>query len=313
MTVITATFDDVSLGADTGSVEFWSDPVRISSSGTSIVTPTAVTVAVVAGSLVTPSLDPGPARVRMQIGNWRDTYDIVVPSTGPVDLYSLLWQYARPPASVVSSAWTAEQAAAAARDVAVYNATAAAAAATAAAASAAAAEGVAGIGIATSSTPGLVQMTGDLGGTGTAPTVPGLASKAPIANPTFTGTATTPALKVTGGSPAAGKVLTSDSAGNATWQAGASVPNATGTTPGLIQIAGDLSGSATSPSVPGLAGKAPINSPVFTGTSTHPSILVQAGTPASGSVLTSDSAGYGSWQPIPTNTIGAALAFVLGA
>lgn len=40
---------------------------------------------------------------------------------------------------------------------------------------------------------------------------------APKANPTFTGTATTPALKVTGGTPGVGKILTSDASGNATW------------------------------------------------------------------------------------------------
>lgn len=45
-----------------------------------------------------------------------------------------------------------------------------------------------------------------------------LALKAPLASPVFTGTAETPALKVTGGSPGAGKLLTSDASGNATWQ-----------------------------------------------------------------------------------------------
>ena len=46
-----------------------------------------------------------------------------------------------------------------------------------------------------------------------------LAAKAPTASPTFTGTVTTPALKVTGGTLGAGKVLTSDATGVATWQA----------------------------------------------------------------------------------------------
>lgn len=41
---------------------------------------------------------------------------------------------------------------------------------------------------ATTTSKGVVQLAGDLGGTATAPTVPGLASKAPTANPTFTGT-----------------------------------------------------------------------------------------------------------------------------
>lgn len=47
---------------------------------------------------------------------------------------------------------------------------------------------------------------------------------APKANPTFTGTATTPALKVTGGTPAVGKILTSDASGNATWGAAPVAP-----------------------------------------------------------------------------------------
>jgi hypothetical protein len=312
MTIITANFDTIASGADSGSVEFWSDPVRISSSGASVITPTVVTVSIVNGSMTTPSLDPGPARVRMQIGNWRDTYDIMVPNSGPIDLMQLLEQYKQYPASVVSSAWTAERAAEAARDVAQYSATAAASAATAAAQSAAVAEGVAGVGPATTSAPGLVQLSGDLGGTATNPTVPALSSKAPVANPTFTGTVTTPALKVTGGTPAAGNVLTSDSSGNATWQAGTTVPNATSSVPGLVQLTGDLGGTATTPTVPALAGKAPINSPTFVGTTTLPSVLIQAGTIAAGNVLTSDSAGYGSWQPLPTPTVGAALAFILG-
>ena len=46
------------------------------------------------------------------------------------------------------------------------------------------------------------------------------------------------------------------------------VPNASDTTIGKIQLAGDLGGSASSPTVPGLALKAPINNPAFTGTVT---------------------------------------------
>lgn len=313
MTVITATFDDLSLVSDAGSVEFWSDPVRISSSGSAIITPAIVTVKITNGTITTPSLDPGPARVRFQIGTWRRTYDIVVPSTGPADLMTLLEQYAQQPASVVSSAWTAEQAAAAARDTAVYNAAAAAAAATAAAQSAAAASAVAGVGPATTTAQGLVKLAGDLSGIANAPTVPALISKAPLASPTFTGTVTLAALQVTGGTPAVNKVLTSDASGNATWQTNPGSPDATVSTKGIVQLAGDLAGTAALPTVPALTLKAPLNSPTFVGTVTVASILVQAGTPAIGNVLTSDSAGYGSWQPLPTNTIGAALAFVLGS
>lgn len=45
-----------------------------------------------------------------------------------------------------------------------------------------------------------------------------LAAKAPLASPTFTGTVTTPALKVAAGAGTAGQVLTSDASGNAAWQ-----------------------------------------------------------------------------------------------
>ena len=46
------------------------------------------------------------------------------------------------------------------------------------------------------------------------------------------------------------------------------VPNASDTTIGKIQLAGELGGTASSPTVPGLALKAPINNPAFTGTVT---------------------------------------------
>lgn len=51
-----------------------------------------------------------------------------------------------------------------------------------------------------------------------------LTAKAPVASPTFTGSVTTPALTITGGSPGNGKVLTSDGSGNASWQTSGSAP-----------------------------------------------------------------------------------------
>jgi hypothetical protein len=113
----------------------------------------------------------------------------------------------------------------------------------------------AGNGDATTLAKGVIQLAGDLGGTAASPTVPGLANKAPIASPTFTGTVTTPALKVTGGSPAAGKLLTSDASGNATWAAQAAPSDASTGAKGIVQLAGDLGGTAASPTVPGLASK----------------------------------------------------------
>ena len=174
---------------------------------------------------------------------------------------------------------------------------------------------------ATGSSLGIVQLSGDLGGgtagSATSPQVTSthLSSALPISqggtgsatqnfvdlssdqsiagDKTFSGTTTTTTslsttdLRVTGGTPATGKVLTSDSSGNATWSTPASgvtelsqdtdvdisspsntqvltydsssskwtnqdVPtasNATSSTLGLIQLDGDLGGTATSPTV----------------------------------------------------------------
>lgn len=45
-----------------------------------------------------------------------------------------------------------------------------------------------------------------------------LSDKAPLASPTFTGTVTTPAMKITGGVPGIGKVWTSDADGDGSWE-----------------------------------------------------------------------------------------------
>lgn len=47
-----------------------------------------------------------------------------------------------------------------------------------------------GAGDATTTSKGIVQLSGDFGGSAGAPTVPGLAAKAPLASPAFTGTPT---------------------------------------------------------------------------------------------------------------------------
>ena len=78
-----------------------------------------------------------------------------------------------------------------------------------------------------------------------------LAAKAPLASPTFTGTVLTPALRVSGGTPASGKVLTSDATGIATWQTvSATASDATTTTNGIVRLAGDLGGTAAAPTTP---------------------------------------------------------------
>jgi hypothetical protein len=51
---------------------------------------------------------------------------------------------------------------------------------------------------------------------------------------------------------------------------GSGVPDATTLAPGKVQLAGDLAGTATNPTVPALANKANLASPAFTGTPTAP-------------------------------------------
>lgn len=173
-----------------------------------------------------------------------------------------------------------------------------------------------------------------------ATTAEGLLS--PLASPTFTGTVTTPALKVTGGTPGVGKVLTSDSSGGATWGAvptttlagdtdvsissptngqvltyntgtskwdNAAPPtaaNATTSTPGLVQLAGDLGGTSTTATAPTLAAttnvnsiiaanstvtsKAPLASPALTGTPTTPTATALTNTTQIASTAYTDSA-----------------------
>jgi hypothetical protein len=175
------------------------------------------------------------------------------------------------------------------------------------------------------STKGKIQLAGDLGGTASSPTVPGLALKAPINNPTFTGTvagitqgmvglsnvdntsdankpvstATQTALDLKAplasptftGSPSlpTGTTAITQSAGDnstklattefVTTKLASGAPDATTTATGKVQLAGDLGGTASAPTVPGLALKAnttdvnsslalkaPINNPTFTGT-----------------------------------------------
>jgi hypothetical protein len=172
---------------------------------------------------------------------------------------------------------------------------------------------------ATTTATGKVQLAGDLAGTATAPTVPGLASKAnttdvtnslalkaPLASPTFTGTVggitknmiglpnvdntsdankpvstaaqTALNLKATLASPTltgtplaptatsgtnTSQIATTEFV-NAAVTAG--TPDATTSSTGKLQLAGDLGGTASSPTVPGLALKAPIDNPTFSGT-----------------------------------------------
>lgn len=100
-------------------------------------------------------------------------------------------------------------------------------------------------------TKGLVQLAGDLSGTAASPTVPGLATKVPTSR-----TISTTAPLTGGGDLSADRTI--------------AISGATTGAVGVVQLAGDLGGTATSPTVPGLAGKAPVASPALTGTPTAP-------------------------------------------
>jgi hypothetical protein len=74
--------------------------------------------------------------------------------------------------------------------------------------------------------------------------------------------------------------------------ASATLPDANSITKGKIQLAGDLGGTAAAPTVPGLALKAPIASPSFTG-----SVAVGTATPSSSAVLDINSITQGILVP----------------
>ena len=109
------------------------------------------------------------------------------------------------------------------------------------------------------STKGKLQLAGDLGGTAASPTVPSLSSKAPINSPTFTGSVTLP------GNPSSNLQAATKQYVDTTASAG--TPDADATTKGKLQLAGDLGGTAASPTVPGLSGKASTSTTVTGGTS----------------------------------------------
>ncbi len=101
------------------------------------------------------------------------------------------------------------------------------------------------------STKGKIQLAGDLGGTAAAPTVPGLALKANTAD--ITAALALKANSADVNSALAAKV---DSAFVLAKVVATSIADADATTKGKVQLAGDLSGTAAAPTVPGLALKA---------------------------------------------------------
>ena len=119
-------------------------------------------------------------------------------------------------------------------------------------------------GDATTSAKGIIQLAGDLGGTSASPTVPGLSSKASDASVIhLAGTETITGAKTFSVSPTVPGPSVGSDAANKTYVdstvAGLSAPDATTSSKGIIQLAGDLAGTAAAPTVPGLANKVNTN------------------------------------------------------
>ena len=187
------------------------------------------------------------------------------------------------------------------------------------------------------STKGKIQLAGDLAGTASLPTVPGLAAKADAAavntalnlkaNAAEVTTAlatkanaadVTTALSIKettankstnvvldGGSDTRYPTVKSVKTYVDTQVAGATIADADGSTRGKIQLAGDLAGTAASPTVPGLVAKAdaaavttalalkaPTTSPTFTGT-----VAIGTTNPSSSAVLDITSTSQGLLLP----------------
>lgn len=110
---------------------------------------------------------------------------------------------------------------------------------------------------------GIVALSGDLAGTAGAPTVPGLATKAADnAVVHLTGAETVAGVKTFSASPIIPTPTTDTQAATKAYvdaTAGAGVSAATTSTLGTIQLAGALGGTATAPTVPGLANKVDTN------------------------------------------------------
>lgn len=162
---------------------------------------------------------------------------------------------------------------------------------------------------ATTTTKGVIQLAGDLAGTATAPTVPGLANKIEasstdtLTNKTITDSSNNLAansLKTTGAvvdvaaaaPPSSGHVLTATGATTATWQAlpPATPDDATTTSKGVIQLSGDLAGTATAPTVTASAGLKSASTTIDTSA---------ASAPASGQFLRATNSTTATWQALP--------------
>lgn len=114
---------------------------------------------------------------------------------------------------------------------------------------------------------GYVDNTSDASKTISTLTQAALDLKAPLASPTFTGTPTLPTGTIAVTQPlGTNSLAVATTAFVAAAVTSGSVEDATTISLGKIQLAGDLAGTASLPTVPGLASKAPLESPTFTGT-----------------------------------------------
>jgi uncharacterized protein (TIGR02145 family) len=104
---------------------------------------------------------------------------------------------------------------------------------------------------ANTSTKGKIQLTGDLGGTASAPTVPGLALKANTVD-----VLAALDLKANSSDVTTALAAKADNSFVVSQIASATIADANTSTKGKIQLAGDLGGTASAPTVPGLTLKA---------------------------------------------------------
>lgn len=113
---------------------------------------------------------------------------------------------------------------------------------------------------ATTTTKGIVQLAGDLSGTAASPTVPGLATKADESAVVHnTGAENVAGVKTFTSSPIVPTPTTDFQAATKAYAdsvGGGTPPDATTISKGIIQLAGDLDGTAAAPTVPALSTKA---------------------------------------------------------
>jgi hypothetical protein len=102
------------------------------------------------------------------------------------------------------------------------------------------------------------------------------------------------------GSATPGQVLAYSGTAWAPATASGSASDATAGAKGIVQLAGDLSGTAAAPTVPGLSTKVSKAGDTMTGTLVVPSLQLTGGTLANGNVLVSDANGNAAWG-VPSN------------